>query len=1675
MGERRYITKAIGIFILTIFYSMSLSTVVIAQEIEIKKADNLNNRAVELSQQGKDKEAIALAEEALAIKEKVLGPMHTETADILLNLAIICLTSDLAKAEHLLKRALTINEKNRPVHSSTATNLALLALLHSTKGNNAKAEQIYKRALEIDEKVLGPNHPDTVSIIKQLGLFYKNIGDYAKAVPLFKRELEFEQKTLGPEHKDIANVLNNLGWSYYKLGYFSKAEPLLKRVLSIREKVLGQKHSDTVESLSILIDVYLKMGEFAKAEPLYNRLPDTEKKAIKPSELEMKKLFDKMVSEFKLGKYAEALKYGEKLLPVAEKELGPENSVMASLQSNLATIYFELGKFDKAETFYKRALVIDEKSFGPNHATTAASLNSLAVFYLNRGDYFKAEPLLKRALAIREKALGPEHADTIETRSNIAAMNDMKKKKDEVSSSRDYSTEKNTALKSTSNSEASKFTAKQSKKSDPISKDENLSIDEINDKLISASENGDLATVKDLLSMGGDVNVKAENDKTALIAAVRGGNMDLIRFLIEKGADVNAKNKYGDTAINEAAGRKDIDIVRLLIDNGANINARGHYGWTALISAAFDDNTDMVRLLIEKGADVNAKDDQGNTALMKAKIHKYNAVVEILTSAMRGIKNNNPASLDEEMISASERGDLMAVKDLLSKGANVNANIEGGWTGLMWAAFEGKTETIRLLIEKGAKVNAKDNSGWTALTKAVRNRHSDAARLLIQNGADVNAISMGGISVLMLAVDEGDADMVRLLIEKGADINVRDALGFTPKKYAEIRQQHAIAQILSSAERGETSIKESRLGEVTELKWQAHDLYQQGRFQDAIPLAERLLAIREEDLGPEHPETILSLNYLAELYQQLGDYSKTEQLLKRSLAIREKVIGMENKDTLESMSALGLLYLTIGDNEKAESLLNRVVEISEKIFDPNHPETARSLNNLAALYIRIGDYSKAEPLVKRAFAIGEKTLGSYDPDMATRINNLAVLYMNIGDFVKAEPLLKRAVEISEKTNGLDHPDTATSLSNVAHYYMEMSDFTKAEPLLKRTLEIREKALGLEHPDISRSLNALAFLFSLKGEYIEGQRFFKRAQTIDTKTIDHVMGFTTEAQKMKFLTSLTADMNAFLSLTSQHLIDNSQAKQDALDAWLRRKGVVLEAQRRFQEALVYSDDAEARQVFQQLAEVRARISQLTFAGPGKEGPVAYQKRLSDLQTEKDKLDTRLSQMSQLYAASRTVAKADSLKLAKTLPESSCLIEFAKLDFFNFKATKKEPKWLPAHYLAFVLHAGQSGNVGLIDLGQAEQLDKAIVVLKKQISEGKMPIGDKRDSILRDLYDLVFAPLKKELGGSKKIFISPDGDLNLIPFEILQDTEGRYLIENYTFNYLVAGRDLAGFGQVNAKGTKPLLIGDPDFDFDSGKKGKAKIRASEPEDVASVAGRSADLRQLKGFNPLPGTREEIKGIQALMGSEGSEVYTGKEALEKVLNTSQGPRILHLATHGFFLGDQTLSVLMDEWDFRGAGGIRPIQPKGQKVKFENPLLRSGIALAGANRALKSGGEQSSGLVTAEKILGLNLRGTDMVVLSACETGLGEIKAGEGVFGLRRAFTQAGAKSLVMSMWSVPDKETKELMLEFYRNLLENGMDRAQALRQAELNEMDVVKKRYGAANPYYWGAFVFMGQPN
>ncbi len=848
-----------------------------------------------------------------------------------------------------------------------------------------------------------------------------------------------------------------------------------------------------------------------------------------------------------------------------------------------------------------------------------------------------------------------------------------------------------------------------------------------------------------------------------------------------------------------------------------------------------------------------------------------------------------------------------------------------------------------------------------------------------------------------------------------------------------------------------------------------------GEFPEAEPLYERALAIREETLGPDHPDTAQSLNNLALLYEARGDYARAEPLYQRALAAWENSLGSDHPDVASSLNNLAEFYQALGDAARARPLYDRALAIREKTFGPDHPDVAVSLNNLSGFYRRQKKLNQARSLSKRALAIWEKVLGPDHPHVAVSLNNLAELLYADGDYNQARPLYERALAIREKVFGSEHPDVANSLIGLAGLHYAAGELTQAEALYKKALAILTGVLGPDHPLVGRAKNNLAVIYAAAGDFEKAFALMTESQKIDKNLIDQVMGFTSENQKMSFLLTKKQELDAYLSLAVQYLKQDPLVRRQAFDVWLRRKGVILEAQRRFQEALFYSNDPQVRQTFQELARVRALLSRLTFTGPGRGGPEIYREKMEQLKKQKQALEATLSRLSQAYAVNLEMKRANATDLARSLPSGSVLLDFARIDVFNFGPHNPAMKWKPARYLAYILQAGANGETGLVDLGEAEIIDQKITAFKQAVNDLSDVTGKNAREASRELYRLVFAPLEAAIGPAREIYISPDGNLNLIPFEILLSPRDRYLIDDFTFNYLTSGREVLSFDRVREGNEKALLMGNPDFDLTRGQRESVLRNMGLQEERPQVrSGRATDMPQFS-FTELPGTEKEILSIKAILGPDAAECYLGAEAIEDVIRQKKSPRLIHLATHGFFLSDVDLTALSD-WRTSNSG-LGFVSDGEQRKIFgnENPLLRSGLALAGANSALRTDtSDRSDGLLTAEKVLGLRLRETELVVLSACETGLGEVKSGEGVYGLRRAFTQAGAESLVMSLWSVPDLETQELMVRFYRNLVSGKMNRAQALRQAALKEKDLVNTRYGHTNPLFWGAFIFMGKP-
>jgi CHAT domain-containing protein len=521
------------------------------------------------------------------------------------------------------------------------------------------------------------------------------------------------------------------------------------------------------------------------------------------------------------------------------------------------------------------------------------------------------------------------------------------------------------------------------------------------------------------------------------------------------------------------------------------------------------------------------------------------------------------------------------------------------------------------------------------------------------------------------------------------------------------------------------------------------------------------------------------------------------------------------------------------------------------------------------------------------------------------------------------------------------------------------------------------------------------------------------------------------------------------ITSLHVQNASAgpgAARLALTVLLRRKGRVLDAMTNQLAALRRSLDPGDRERLTRLAAVYSEIAVRASRGLENASPEQYRKDLAGLEQTRQSLEADIAQRSAVFRAEQRPLTVSEVQ-AK-LPKGAALVEIARYRPFDYRAERWSRRGAP-RYIAYVLRP--SGDPTFADLGDAAAIDAAVSRLRDALAE-----HDKRHDpkpAARALDGLVMQPIRKLLGDTRWVFVSPDGPLHLIPFGALVDEEGHYLVERYLFSYLTTGRDLLRFGDRPAAPREaPLVLANPAFN-----------------DSSSPAGAEATHRGLRSIDmvaqslpPLESTVEEANTIARLFPT--SRVLLGAEATEQAVKAARAPALLHLATHGFFLPEQPIPEALFQDSGLGPEAEPTPEERAALLQRENPLLRSGIALAGFNQR-RSGNDD--GVLTALEAAGLDLYGTRMVVLSACETGVGEASSGEGVYGLRRALTMAGSETQVMSLWQVDTGRTRELMQAYYQRL-QGGAGRSEAMRQVQLAMLSNSK----TAHPNLWASFIVSG---
>jgi CHAT domain-containing protein len=791
-----------------------------------------------------------------------------------------------------------------------------------------------------------------------------------------------------------------------------------------------------------------------------------------------------------------------------------------------------------------------------------------------------------------------------------------------------------------------------------------------------------------------------------------------------------------------------------------------------------------------------------------------------------------------------------------------------------------------------------------------------------------------------------------------------------------------------------------------------------------------------------------ALNNLGLTYRRRGDNVRAEATYERALAIRERALGADHLDIAAILINLAALRFYSGDYLGAAAYDRRVLEIREKHLGPDHPDVAIALNNVGEIYISSGEFEKATAVLERALRIREERLGPEHINVAASLSSLVAVHMELGDLQKAKPLLLRAIQIAEKKQASD----PIALANFFHLFGELltleGNYTQAESILIRELEIRERISGADGHDVGRVCTALAQMYALKGDAAKAIEFQVRSGRIYEKNINVNLAVGTEHQKLSYMKLMSEDLNQAIALSTGLARNNSQARVVAATEIMQRKGRVLDATASSLAALRQRFDPQDRLLFDRLNDANTQLSDLILNRPPRIAPDAYGRQIADLRRKKEGMEKEIGVRSRGYYGDSPAVTLETMRAI--IPQDSALIEFAIYRPYVSPGKTADSVFGEPRYIAFVVR--KSGEIGSAELGQVRDIDAAV-------GEFRVALRDPRRNdvakLARDADRLLMMPVRKLLGGTNHLLISPDGELNLIPFEALVSEKGQHLIESYSISYLTSGRDLARLKIERDSKSKPVIVANPVFG--ESNIGPAVAAKQQTPNLLSKHRSITSTRNLSDtyFAPLNGTAQEAVSIKALFPE--SQVLIGPAATEKSVKNLEAPKILHIATHGFFLNKEDPSI------GKSAAPLGAVKTGGNKI--ENPLLRSGLALAGANQ--RKGGEDD-GILTALEASGLNLWGTKLVVLSACDTGVGEVRNGEGVYGLRRSFQLAGAETLVMSMWPVSDYVTRELMTGYYKNL-KQGLGRGQSLRQVQLQML----KRPNRRHPFYWASFIQSGE--
>lgn len=821
-----------------------------------------------------------------------------------------------------------------------------------------------------------------------------------------------------------------------------------------------------------------------------------------------------------------------------------------------------------------------------------------------------------------------------------------------------------------------------------------------------------------------------------------------------------------------------------------------------------------------------------------------------------------------------------------------------------------------------------------------------------------------------------------------------------------------------------------------------------GDLETAETYLKRSIALTERLHGPNNPELALDLEQLAIVHRLQGRLSDARPILERAVQILDDLNHPADARLVPILREQAQVYAQQGAYPQAETAYRQALAILEQQTSPHPAEVSRLLRLLGALYRMDNRLADAQPLLERALELHVAAFGPDDPQLTSLLNSLAVVTGMLGDHERTESLLRRALEITRAQSQPNASLIAILLGNLGRNFEEQGDLTASLECYTQALNHCVESLGESNSATQFNRKNLSRLYFQASNFDESRKIAEEYLRLELQMLNETLPGLAAAEVWTLLANQGPDTDLWLSAAA--LAPSTDAAAVYAQLWSMRSVVSRTLARR---PLQNTDDPAVNLLAENLQQTRRQLAELVLSsadGSTEEHDQAKRQRLQQLNDQKEELERELARVSRSFDQQNAAQQFTPADLAKHLEDSMAFVDIVRVTQSTIEPGRPETYGIEARYHAFILKKSADApgwSVAWVPLGPADVVDTHVARWRATFDPSRPTKFNRPGRHPAELRALIWQPLEDHLEECQTVIVSPDGDLHFLPWAALPGHRaGSFLIEDYALSMAPGAWTMAVLlNSPESVGGRPLIAGGVNY---------------------GIAAESANVDAIRAvWQELPATAREAQSIAALWSdSQAAQLLMNEDPTEDVLRAQlPDAGYIHLATHGFFADERFRSVLQirdqSERLFEQgpqvsiAGLTIGASDSASHVmaSARNPLVLSGLVCAEANQS-RQRDEQglplgADGILTAEEIIDLNLTRNKLVVLSACETGLGRVADGEGVMGLCRAFHIAGARSVVASQWKVSDEATQALMTEFYTNLWTEKLSRIEALRQAQL----------------------------